>query len=610
MVIPVCKNEVVFPMVNQTELDREMDAATASAPANSPANNPESGDPEGGASFGELLSQFEKSHREPPEAGAEGREGTVVGISGESVFLDIGYKTEGLLPVANVRGKDGEVSVKTGDKLRVIVNGRDEEGYYRLSLIRVEQPKDWSSLESALAEKRTIRGTVTGLIKGGLTVDVGMRAFMPASRSGARDAAELAKLVGQDIACKVIKVDQADNDVVVDRRAVLEEEDAKAKEQRFSDLQEGMVVTGTVRNLLDYGAFVDVGGVDGMLHVAEISYGRVNKPADVLTVGQQVEVRILKVDPRKKRISLGMKQLQVDPWTTASEKFHVGDRVKGTVSRLADFGAFVELEPGLDGLIHLSEMSWSKKVRKPSDIVNPGDVVDVVVLTVSPADKRISLGLKQALGDPWDDAEKKFAVGAIVEGPVTSLTKFGAFVQLDEFIEGMIHVGDISAKRLNHPQDELRVGQVIRAQVLEIDKSRRRIRLGMKQLVPTAADEYIAEHKEGDTVTGRVSDVTRNRANVELGEGVQASCLLPERTESKQKESQSAPQSSVDLGALTSMLTSKWKGGAGGNTEPTGSSSSREESSKPQSVRSGQVRTFRITKLDAEKKRIEVELAE
>ena len=598
-------------MVNQTELDRELEAPTSSTdisterssetprvPPNEALQNAE-----GGASFGELLSQFEQSHQERPASSTEGREAEVVGFSHDSVFLDIGMKTEGLLPAANLRDESGEWKVKRGDKLRVAVNGRDDEGYYRLSLIHVEQPTDWSGLESAMTEKRTIRGTVTGLIKGGVTVDVGVRAFMPASRSGARDAAELQKLVGQEIACKVIKVDPADKDVVVDRRAVLEEEEARSKEQRFGELREGLVVSGIVRNLLDYGAFIDIGGVDGMLHVAEISWGRVNKPGDVLSVGQQVDVIILKVDPRKRRISLGMKQLQPDPWTLAGEKYHVGDRVKGTVSRLADFGAFVELEPGLDGLIHLSEMSWSKKVRKPSDVVNPGDAVEVVILGVSPAEKRISLGLKQALGDPWDEAEKKYAPDTIVEAPVISLTKFGAFVQLDEFIEGMIHVGDISAeKRLNHPQDELKVGQVVRAVVLELDRNRRRIRLGMKQLIPTAADEYIAEHQVGDSVTGRVTEVNRNRATIDLGEGVQGVCSLSEKAEARE-EKPSSP-ASVDLNAMTSLLSSKWKGGA--SSEDASSGSTR---GKDGGLRTGQVRSFRITKLDPERKRIDLELA-
>ncbi|MDQ6699202.1 MAG: 30S ribosomal protein S1, partial [Acidobacteriota bacterium] len=497
-------------MPNHTSLDREQEAPTPS---------------ETDASFGDILKQYEQSHSTHPAAGAEDREGTVIAISADSVFLDIGLKTEGIMPAAAFHDASGNVSVKTGDKVQVAITGRDPEGYYQLSLIKVLRPKDWSSLEKAFAEKTAIAGVVSGLIKGGVTVDVGVRAFMPGSRSGAKDAAELQQLVGQEIRCRIIKLEVAEEDLVVDRRVVLEEEESQAREQRLSDLREGMVVHGTVRSLLDYGAFVDIGGVDGMLHVGEISWGRIGKPADVLSVGQQVDVQIRKIDPKKRRISLGMKQLQPDPWTLVADKFKAGDRVKGAVSRVTDFGAFVELEPGLDGLIHLSEMSWSKKVRKPSDVVKPGDTVEVVVLGVNAAEHRVSLGLKQTLGDPWAEAEKKYQPGTIVEGPVTSLTKFGAFVQLEGEIEGMIHVGDISAeKRIEHPQDVLKNGQQVRAVVLEMDRDRRRLRLGLKQLQPTSVDEYIAEHKEGDMVTGRVSDVSRGKVTVELGEGVRASC--------------------------------------------------------------------------------------
>ena len=482
--------------------------------------------PEAESSFGDILNQFEQAHTHEA-AGDQSRDATVVAITGDSVLFDIGQKTEGILPVAALVDEKGPIPVKPGDVIQVGVKGRNAEGYYELSLIRVERPKDWSSLQKAFDEKLTISGTVTGVIKGGLSVDVGMRAFMPASRSGARDVPEMQTLVGQEIACRIIKLDTEKEDIVVDRRVVLEEERAKAKEEKLSSLSVGMVVHGTVRSLLDYGAFIDIGGVDGMLHVADISHGRVNKPADALTVGQQLDVQILKVDPAKKRISLGLKQLLPDPWATAAEKYHVGDRVKGAVARTTDFGAFVELEPGLDGLIHLSEMSWSKKVRKPSDMVKPGETVEVVVLGVSPGDKRISLGLKQALGDPWDDVEQKYPVGSIVEGPVTQLKQFGAFVQVTENVEGMIHVGDIvNEKRINHPQDELKVGQVVKAIVLENDREKRRLRLGLKQLIPTSLDEYIGEHKEGDEVTGRVTEVNRNRATVELGEGVQGQCQL------------------------------------------------------------------------------------
>lgn len=547
------------------------------------------------SSFGDLLKEFEQTHPKKPAAG-EGREGTVIAISGDLVFLDLGMKEEGALPAASLHDASGEMTAKPGDKMQVSISGHDPQGYYLLSLIKFERPKDWSGLEKAFNEKQTISGQVTGTIKGGVTVDVGVRAFMPASRSGAKDVAELEKLVNQTISCKIIKLDVADEDVVVDRRVVLEEEEKQARERLVNDLHEGMVMNGTVRSLMDYGAFVDIGGVDGMLHVAEIAWGRVNKPSDVLSIGQKVNVQILKVDAKKRRISLGMKQLQPDPWSLAGEKYHVGERIKGTVSRVTEFGAFVELEPGLDGLVHLSEMSWSKKIRKPADLVKPGDLVEVVVLAVHASEHRISLGLKQALGDPWADAETKFAAGTVVEGPITSLTKFGAFVKLAEDVEGMVHVGDIvNEKRINHPQDVLKVGETVKAVVLELDKSKRRLRLGIKQLQPTSVDEYIAEHKEGDVVTGRVAEVSRGRVSVELGEGVHASCPLPGADSRDEKRG----ESKADVSALSSMLANKWKTGAADNSQPA----------RKEAARAGQVRSFRITRLDPEKKRIELEMA-
>src|SRR5690349_6434541 len=437
-----------------------MDQDRATGPESQPNN-------ESNESFGDILSQYEQSHshREP---GGKGLEGTVISVTGDSVFLDIGFKTEGIIPLADFTASGDKV--QPGDRVQVSIKGRDPEGYYELSKIKVERPKDWSSLEKAFAEKVPIAGVVSAVVKGGLSVDVGVRAFMPASRSGAKDAAEMEKLIGQEIRCRIIKLDVADEDVVVDRRAVLEEEERATKERRYTEIKEGETVTGTVRTLTDYGAFVDIGGVDALLHVADIAWGRINKASDVLTVGQEVEARVLKVDPAKRRISLGLKQLQPHPWEQASDRYKTGERARGAVTRVTDFGAFVELEKGVEGLIHVSELSWSKKVKRPSDVVKPGESVEVVILGVNQAERRIALGLKQALGDPWADALQKYPVGSQIEAPVTSLTKFGAFVQLAEGVEGMIHVGDISAeKRINHPQDALKLGQVVKAQVLEID---------------------------------------------------------------------------------------------------------------------------------------------
>jgi small subunit ribosomal protein S1 len=540
-------------------------------------------------SFGDILSQYEQSHK--PGKGESGVQGIVVSVTAGNVFVDIGYKTEGVIPLASFVQAGEEV--KAGDKILVSIKGRGEDGYYELSRVHVERPKDWSSLEGAFASKANIAGTVTAVVKGGLSVDVGVRAFMPASRSGARDAAEMEKLVGQEIRCRVIKLDTAEEDVVVDRRAVLEEEERATREKRYSEVKEGETVNGTVRSLTDFGAFVDIGGVDGLLHVADISWSRVNKPSDVLKIGDSVEARVLKVDLAKKRISLGLKQLLPHPWDLAAEKYKVGERVHGTVTRVADFGAFVELEKGVEGLIHQSEMSWSKKARRPADVVKPGDQVEAVILGVNQADRRISLGLKQALGDPWADVAQKYPVGSVVEGPVTKLEKFGAFVQLAEGVDGMIHVGDIAApKRINHPQEALKLGQVVKAQVLEVDAARRRIRLGSKQLVPTSLDEYIAGHKEGEVVSGRLSDVSGARAKVELDEGVQATCRL--ETGESSTDNGASDAGKADLSSMTSMLAARWKGGAA--------------SAKPEGPRAGQLRSFRLVKLDAAAKKIEVEL--
>ncbi len=540
-------------------------------------------------SFGDILTQFERDHSTKKMEGS--REGTVVSVSADSVVLDVGLKTEGILSLAELRGE----SVNPGDKLNVTVKGRDPAGYYQLTRGKISRPTDWAAFEKAFNEKATILGTVTGVVKGGLSVDVGVRAFMPASRSGARDAAGMAKLVEQEIQCRITKLDVAEEDIVVDRRVVLEEGEHAAKGQRYSELKEGDVITGTVRSLTDYGAFVDIGGVDALLHVSDISWGRVNAPADVLTVGQQVEAKVLKLDAAKQRISVGLKQLQAQPWDSVSGKFKVGDRVRGTVTRLADFGAFVELEPGIEGMIHVSEMSWVKKVRTPGDLVKVGETVEAVILGVSAGDKRISLGLKQTLGDPWADAAQKFPVDSVVEGPVVSITKFGAFVQVAEGVEGMIHVSDISAeKRIDHPQDVLRAGQVVKAQVLAIEVERRRLKLGMKQLVPTSIDEYLAERNPGDIVSGRVAEVSASFATIELGEGIRATCKLGPGGAT---EAAAGNQGGAgDLKTLSSMLAAKWKSGA------------VAEATKAELVR-GQVRTFRIVKLDPAAKKIEVEMA-
>ncbi len=544
-------------------------------------------------SFGDLLSEFERNHsRRSPQS--QQIDSTVVAVSADTVFLDIGFKTEGVLPLSLFTEAGQTVSV--GDKLPVSVKGRNPEGYYELSRIRVEQPKDWEAMERAFADKSVIVGTVTAVVKGGLTVDIGLRAFMPASRSGARDAAEMENLVGQEIRCRITKLDVADEDVVVDRRIVTEAEDRATRERRYSEVNVGDTVGGTVRSLTDFGAFIDLGGVDGLLHIGEISWARVGKAEEVLSVGQQIEVKVLKIEPETHRISLSMKQLLPHPWTAVPDRYKVGDRVRGAVTRLTDFGAFLELEPGIEGLIHISEISWGKKIRKPGDLLNVGDTAEVVILAIDTASQRLSLGLKQALGDPWVDAAGSFTVGSVVEGEVASFTAFGAFVQLSSGIQAMVHISEITpGKRLNHPSDELRIGQHIKARVLDVDKEKRQLRLSIKQMIPTGLDDFLAEHKQGDIVTGRILSVQGEQTSVELGEGIIAACAS---TLPAAKAEQPSSAATVDLSSLTSMLSTCWKSGASSASSKTGQ------------LAPGQIRSFRIIQLDPAIAKIELQLLE
>jgi small subunit ribosomal protein S1 len=542
------------------------------------------------SSFADILSNFEREHHETP---GETLTGTVVSVGPETILIDIGRKTEGSLTLALWK-ETQPAEPRVGAMLPVTVGGRDEEGYYALSTHKVARPKDWSGLESAFAEKRNIAGMVVEQVKGGFRVDVGVRAFMPASRSGVREADDMPKLVGQEIQCRITKLDTENEDVVVDRRVVVEEEQAVRREQAFAGLREGSIVLGRVRSLMDFGAFVELApNVDGLLHVVDMSYSRVVKAADLVKIGDEIEVKILKIDPATRKIALGLKQLQEDPWTVAARTFKVGDRVTGTVSRLADFGAFVELLPGVDGLIHLSELSWDKRVRKAGDLLKIGDRVATVILQVNPADRRISLGYKQALGDPWEQVPQKYPVGSTFEGPIVNLTQFGAFVDMGDGIEGMIHIADITnEKRLDHPKEKLAKGQTVKALVLELDRERRRIRLGMKQLEPTTIDHYIAEHKTGEKVSGRLMDIQGTRAKVELGEGVIGLCQMKPPVE---KPAVVESTKSSDVGSLSAMLSARWKqGGASGASQET--------------IKTGQILSFRIANLDPAKRLIELEL--
>ncbi|MGI8961724.1 MAG: 30S ribosomal protein S1 [Bryobacteraceae bacterium] len=547
--------------------------------------------PQEESTFAEMLSNFDRQHADGQRG--DSVTGTVISVGAEVILVDVGRKIEGSLSISKWRETE-QGEPQPGSTLTVTIGPRNEEGYYGLSTVKVQRPKDWSGLQKAFAEKGNIAGVVLEQVKGGFRVDVGVRAFMPASRSGVREAAEMEALVGQEIQCRITKLDVEEEDLVVDRRLILDEEEARRRDQAFRELREGAIVRGKVRTVMDFGAFIDLGGIDGLLHVADITYSRVGKASDVVKVGDELEVKILKIDEPARKISVGLKQLQEDPWTTAARTFHVGDRVSGTVSRLTDFGAFIELLPGVDGLIHVSELSWDKRVRKPGDLLKIGERVETVVLQTNSEERRISLGYKQILGDPWDAVTQRLAVNSVVEGPVTNVAAFGVFIDLEDGIEGMVHISDITnEKRLNHPKEKLAKGQRVKAVVLEVDRERRRIRLGMKQLEPTTVDGFISEHQPGQTVSGRLVEVHGNKATVELGEGVMGSCQLKTTPDPAALPQETKAR---DVSSLSAMLAARWRQG--------GVAGAAKEIARP-----GQVRSFRISHLDAAKRLIELELA-
>jgi small subunit ribosomal protein S1 len=556
-------------------------------------------------SFADILNEFESATKPAQkEAGktpskGKGRSrrpsaprihGTVVGISGDSVLIDYGAKSEGVIHVADLRDREGNLIVKVGDSFDVAITGFNDEGMAKLSRVAGPRPRDLDDLARAFNAKEIIAGRVTSMVRGGFTVDVGVRAFLPASRSGVREAAEMERLVGQEIRCRLIKFDLDEEDAVVDRRSVMEEEAEELRRNALETLQEGSVVRGTVRSLASYGAFVDIGGVDGLLHVGDISWARVTDPATELSVGDVIDVKVLKVDKEARKISLGLKQMSPDPWEDAVEKLHPGDRVTGEVTRLMDFGAFVEIMPGVEGLIHVSEMSWTKRVQRPGDVLKKGERVEAVVLKIDPAGQRLSLGLKQVLGNPWDTIKERYPVGKIVEGKVTRLAKFGAFVELEEGIDGLVHVSEFTnEKRIQGPGDVVKVGQVVRAAVLAAEPETKRLKLSMKQLEATAADEFAKDSKVGDQVIGRVINVRGNEVRVQLGEGVEGICIA----EPAASAQPSVPPSGA---SLAEQLAAAWKGGV----KPA----AKGLASMP--YQPGELRSFKIKAIDATGKKIEL----
>jgi small subunit ribosomal protein S1 len=504
--------------------------ATAEAPA--PAE-PTTDNTIEAEEYERLLDMYDVSFKNFAEG--EVVKGVVLQVSESEVIVDVGYKSEGIIPIEEFRDENGQLAVKRGDLVDVLLEKtEDKEGYVVLSKEKAEKMKVWDDVERAYQERRVVTGRVIERVKGGLAVDIGVRAFLPGSQVDIRPVRNLDALKGQELRMRVIKVNKKRGNIVLSRKAVLEEENAERKTQTLETLEEGKVLMGTVKNITEYGAFVDLGGIDGLLHITDMSWGRINHPSEVLNVGDEIKVIVLKFDRESERVSLGYKQLQADPWTTATIKYPVGARVKGKVVSLTDYGAFVELEQGVEGLIHVSEMSWSKKVKHPSKILNVGQEVECQVLGIDQEAHRISLGLKQVEQNPWEQLAEKYPVGSKIKGKVRNLTEFGAFVEVEEGIDGLIHISDLSwTKRVKHPSEILKKGDVVEAVVLNIDAENQRLSLGLKQLATDIWEEFFSHHKVGDVVQGRVVRVTNFGAFVELAEGIEGLVHVSELDEKR-----------------------------------------------------------------------------
>ena len=464
----------------------------------------------------------------PAAARHEGEivQATIVKITDTDVLVDVGMKSEGVLAVGEFKTRDGALTVSPGDVVPLWVERFDEqEGTITLSRQKAAAVQVWEKIELAHRDQTNLSGRVLERIKGGLMVDIGVRAFLPGSQADLRPLHNIESLLQQEIICKVIKVNRKRNNVVVSRKLVLEEERDLRKAELLSRIHEGAEVTGRVKNITDYGAFLELGGMDGLLHVTDMAWGRVRHPSEVVQVGRELRVKVLKYDAEKGRISLGLKQLTPDPWEQAPKAYPVGSRLKGKVMSVTDYGAFVELEPGIEGLVHVSEMSWSRRPKHPSKLVQPGELADVAVLDLNPAQRRISLSLKQVLPDPWTTLSDRIKVGAVVSARIRNLTEFGAFAELEDGVEGLIHISDLSwTQKPKHPSEIVHKGQLVRAVVLSLDGQQRRLSLGMKQLETDPWMALDSKIKVGDTVKGKVARVVSFGAFVDLGHGIEGLC--------------------------------------------------------------------------------------
>jgi small subunit ribosomal protein S1 len=455
--------------------------------------------------------------------------GTVIKLTDKHLVIDVGLKSEGMVPLEQVVDHTGAPKFQPGDVIEVVIEREEPEGGYLVSYEKAQRLRVWDVIEKAANDKTPVLGTIVSRVKGGLTVDIGMKAFLPGSQLEIRPVRNLDGYLGQQIEVRVIKLNKKRGNVVVSRKEILEEDQNAKRGHTLEQLGEGAVLTGTVKNLTDYGAFVDLGGIDGLLHITDMSWGRLTHPRDLVNVGDEIQVKVLKFDKDKQRVSLGFKQLTPDPWLDASERYPVGAHVKGRVLSVTDYGAFVELEQGIEGLVHLSEMTWSKRLKHPSKLVKPGDEVETVVLSVNPSDRRISLGMKQLLENPWEHLTERYPAGTVVEGRVRNLTDFGAFIEIEDGIDGLVHVSNLSwTKRVKHPSEVVKKGEKVKAVVLGVEPQNRRLSLGIKQLQPDVWESFFANHRVGDVVHGKVLRTAQFGAFVEIAEGVEGLCHVSE----------------------------------------------------------------------------------
>jgi small subunit ribosomal protein S1 len=523
-------SRVVTPIESEPAVTPASESMSAPPPAEPEAASQTEMDAE---EYGRLLDMYDVSFKNFAEG--EVVSGQVLQVSDSEVIVDVGYKSEGIIQLEEFRTEAGEMVVKVGDSVDVLIEKtEDKQGYIVLSKEKAEKMKVWDDVERSYQERRVITGRVIERVKGGLAVDIGVRAFLPGSQVDLRPVRNLDSLRGQDLRMRVIKVNKKRGNIVLSRKAVLEEENAEKKRDTLATLEEGKVLMGVVKNITEYGAFVDLGGLDGLLHITDMSWGRINHPSEVLNVADEIQVVVLKFDRQTERVSLGYKQLKADPWTTATIKYPASGRVTGKVVSLTDYGAFVELEQGVEGLIHVSEMSWSKKVKHPSKILTVEQEVECVVLGIDQEAHRISLGLKQTEANPWSQLVEKYPIGSKITGKVRNLTEFGAFVEVEEGIDGLIHISDLSwTKRVKHPSEVLKKSDEVEAIVLNIDAENQRLSLGLKQLATDVWDEFFSQHKVGDVVDGKIVRLTTFGAFVEIREGIEGLVHVSELDEKR-----------------------------------------------------------------------------